>query len=74
MATTVESTVKTMPAFTEATLDAKVPDGPLTEKWEKHRFEMKLVNPANKRKFNVIVVGSGLGGASAAATMAETGL
>src|SRR6476469_5294393 len=54
-------------------LDSKVPSGPVTEKWDKHRFEMKLVNPANKRKFNVIVVGSGLAGASAAATLAELG-
>ena len=54
-------------------LDAKVPSGPLTEKWDKHRFEMKLVNPANKRRFSVIVVGSGLAGASAAATLSELG-
>jgi len=54
-------------------LDAKIPPGPLTEKWDKHRFEMKLINPANKRKFDVIVVGSGLAGASAAASMAELG-
>ena len=47
-------------------LDAKVPSGPIAEKWDKHRFEMKLVNPANKRKFTIIVVGSGLAGASAA--------
>ncbi len=54
-------------------LDAQVPAGPLAQKWDKHRFDMKLVNPANKRKFEVIVVGSGLAGASAAATMAELG-
>ena len=54
-------------------LDAKIPSGPLAEKWDKHRFEMKLVNPANKRKYHVIVVGSGLAGASAAATMSELG-
>src|SRR6195256_5650391 len=54
-------------------LDAKIPPGPLAQKWDKHRFEMKLVNPANKRKFDVIVVGSGLAGASAAASMAELG-
>src|SRR5512146_2793641 len=54
-------------------LDGKVPPGPLTTKWDKYRFDMKLVNPANKRKFDVIVVGSGLAGASAAATMAELG-
>ncbi len=54
-------------------LDSQVPGGPIEKAWDKHRFEMKLVNPANKRKFNVIVVGSGLAGASAAATMAELG-
>jgi succinate dehydrogenase / fumarate reductase flavoprotein subunit len=54
-------------------LDAKIPSGPLAQKWDKHRFDMKLVNPANKRKFDVIVVGSGLAGASAAASMAELG-
>jgi succinate dehydrogenase / fumarate reductase flavoprotein subunit len=54
-------------------LDSKIPSGPLAQKWEKHKFDMKLVNPANKRKFDVIVVGSGLAGASAAATMAELG-
>ena len=54
-------------------LDSKIPSGPIANKWEKHKFEMKLINPANKRKFDVIVVGSGLAGASAAATMAEMG-
>src|SRR3712207_4248412 len=54
-------------------LDAKIPSGPLADKWTKHRFEMKLVNPANKRKYKVLVVGTGLAGASAAATMAELG-
>src|SRR6201996_6326382 len=54
-------------------LDSKIPSGPIAQKWEKHKFDMKLVNPANKRKFDVIVVGSGLAGASAAATMAELG-
>ncbi|MEE8409213.1 MAG: fumarate reductase/succinate dehydrogenase flavoprotein subunit [Myxococcota bacterium] len=54
-------------------LDSKVPSGPIQEKWDKHRFAMKLVSPANKRKFDVIVVGTGLAGASAAATMAELG-
>ena len=54
-------------------LDPHIPDGPIAEKWERHLFEMKLVNPANKRKFEVIVVGSGLAGASAAATMGELG-
>lgn len=54
-------------------LDGKIPEGPVQEKWEKHKFNMKLVNPANKRKFNVIVVGTGLAGASASATLAELG-
>ena len=54
-------------------LDAKIPSGPIAQKWDKHRFDMKLVNPANKRKFDVIVVGSGLAGGSAAATLAELG-
>jgi succinate dehydrogenase / fumarate reductase flavoprotein subunit len=54
-------------------LDAKVPDGPLAEKWDHHRFKCKLVNPANKRKYDVIVVGAGLAGASASATLAELG-
>ena len=54
-------------------LDSKVPSGPLKEKWEKHRFHLKLVNPANKRKYEIIVVGTGLAGASAAASLAELG-
>ena len=54
-------------------LDSKIPEGPLAQKWEKHKFANKLVNPANKRKFDVIVVGTGLAGAAAAATMAELG-
>jgi succinate dehydrogenase / fumarate reductase flavoprotein subunit len=54
-------------------IDSKIPSGPLTSKWDQHKFDMKLVNPANKRKFDVIIVGSGLAGASAAATMAELG-
>jgi succinate dehydrogenase / fumarate reductase, flavoprotein subunit len=54
-------------------LDSKVPDGPIAEKWTKHKFDMKLVSPANKRKYEVLVVGSGLAGASAAATLAELG-
>jgi succinate dehydrogenase / fumarate reductase flavoprotein subunit len=54
-------------------LDGKVPAGSIAEKWERHQFELKLVNPANKRKFDIIVVGTGLGGGAAAATMAELG-
>jgi len=55
------------------TLDSKVPSGPLEKRWTQHKFDMKLVNPANKRKYSVIVVGSGLAGASASATLAELG-
>jgi succinate dehydrogenase / fumarate reductase, flavoprotein subunit len=54
-------------------LDAKIPEGPIESKWDNHRFEMKLVSPANKRKFSVIVVGTGLAGAAASATMGELG-
>jgi succinate dehydrogenase / fumarate reductase flavoprotein subunit len=54
-------------------LDAKIPAGPLPQKWDRHRFELKLVNPANKRKYDIIVVGTGLAGASASASLAELG-
>jgi succinate dehydrogenase / fumarate reductase flavoprotein subunit len=54
-------------------LDAKVPSGPIASKWDRHKFEMKLVNPSNKRKYTVIVVGTGLAGASAAASLGELG-
>ncbi len=54
-------------------LDSKIPSGPLAEKWEKHKFESKLINPANRRKYEIIVVGSGLAGASAAASLGEMG-
>ena len=54
-------------------LDSKIPEGPLSEKWDNHRFSSKLVNPANKRKYKIIVVGSGLAGGSAAATLGELG-
>jgi succinate dehydrogenase / fumarate reductase flavoprotein subunit len=54
-------------------LDSKTPAGPIQEKWDRHRFDLKLVNPANKRKYDVIVVGSGLAGASASAALAELG-
>ena len=56
-----------------ATLDSKVPNGPLAEKWSKHKNDIHLVNPANKRNIDVIVVGTGLAGASASATLAELG-
>ncbi|MCB0413158.1 MAG: FAD-binding protein, partial [Bdellovibrionales bacterium] len=54
-------------------LKSNEPSGDLSSRWEKHRFDLKRVNPANKRKFNVIVVGTGLAGSSAAATLAELG-
>ncbi|MCK6446235.1 MAG: fumarate reductase/succinate dehydrogenase flavoprotein subunit [Planctomycetes bacterium] len=62
--TTVEASSK---------LASKCPSGPLAERWSKHRFELKLVNPANRRKFHVLVVGTGLAGASAASSLAELG-
>lgn len=52
-------------------LDSKIPEGDIRDKWEKHKFNMKLVNPANKHKYHVICVGTGLAGASASASMAE---
>jgi succinate dehydrogenase / fumarate reductase flavoprotein subunit len=54
-------------------LDAKIPEGPIAEKWTRHKFNLKLVNPANKRKHTIIVVGTGLAGASATASLAEMG-
>ncbi len=54
-------------------LDAHIPSGPLAEKWDRHRFELKLVSPANKRKFTIVVVGTGLAGGAAAASLAELG-
>ncbi|HSL58923.1 MAG TPA: fumarate reductase/succinate dehydrogenase flavoprotein subunit [Acidimicrobiales bacterium] len=59
--------------MTTTRLDPKVPDGPIAEKWTNHKFSSKLVNPSNKRKYEIIVVGTGLAGASAAATLAELG-
>jgi succinate dehydrogenase / fumarate reductase flavoprotein subunit len=56
-----------------STLQAQIPDGPIEQKWDNHKFEIKLVNPANKRRFEIVVVGSGLAGASAAATLGELG-
>ncbi|MCB0214236.1 MAG: FAD-binding protein, partial [Anaerolineae bacterium] len=74
MTTTVKPTTKfDKIQFKEGTLNSNVPDGPIEQIWEKHIFDMKLVNPANKRKFTVIVVGSGLAGGSASATMGELG-
>src|SRR5690349_12249962 len=54
-------------------LDSKIPDGPIEQTWEKHRFEMKLVNPANRRRLTVLVVGSGLAGGGLAASLGEQG-
>ena len=56
-----------------AKLDSKIPAGNISEKWTNHKFNMKLVNPSNKRKFDIIVVGTGLAGASAAASLGELG-
>jgi succinate dehydrogenase / fumarate reductase flavoprotein subunit len=55
------------------TLDARIPSGPIEQKWDRHRFDMKLVNPANKRKYSIIVVGTGLAGGAASASLAELG-
>jgi succinate dehydrogenase / fumarate reductase flavoprotein subunit len=55
------------------TLDSKIPAGDLAKKWEKHKFDLKLVNPSNKRKYSVIVVGTGLAGGAAASSLAEQG-
>lgn len=65
--------VRSSVVYTDSRLDAKIPAGPIEQKWEKHKFDMKLVNPANRRKFTVIVVGTGLAGGAAAASMAEMG-
>ena len=54
-------------------IDSKIPTGPLAQKWERHKFESKLINPANRRKYEIIVVGSGLAGASAASSLGEMG-
>jgi succinate dehydrogenase / fumarate reductase flavoprotein subunit len=55
------------------TLDSKIPSGPIAEKWDKHKFDIRLINPANRRKYSIIVVGSGLAGGSASASLAELG-
>jgi len=59
--------------MTDPLLEAKIPPGPIAGKWDEHKFAVKLVNPANRRKFKIVVVGSGLAGASAAATLGELG-
>ena len=60
-------------AFDNDQLRSNAPSGPLETRWSRHRFEMKLVNPANRRKFTVIVVGTGLAGGAAAATLGDLG-
>ena len=62
-----------MPLDDNFQLDSKIPSGPLAEKWDQHKFDIKLVNPANKRKYEIIVIGTGLAGASASASLAELG-
>ena len=69
----MENDATTFYDVAQETLDGKIPPGPIEQKWEKYRFDMKLVNPTNKRKYTILVVGSGLAGASAAATLAELG-
>ena len=59
--------------MTDIKLDSKVPSGPLEDRWTKHKFDMKLVNPANRRKYTVIIVGTGLAGAAAAASLGQMG-
>ncbi len=66
-------TLTDTPGAGSSLLDARIPDGPIHEKWDNHRFSMKLVNPNNKRRFEIIIVGTGLAGASAAATLGELG-
>jgi len=73
MADTVDTQTSKAPEPAKTILDAKTPDGPIAEKWDKARFDMKLMSPANRRKFRIIVVGSGLAGGSAAATLGELG-
>ncbi len=73
MSVTTTQTLTEAPTFVEATLDGRVPSGPIQTLWERTKFEMKLVNPANRRKFKVIIVGSGLAGGAAAATLGEQG-
>ncbi|MDX1621282.1 MAG: FAD-binding protein, partial [Nitriliruptorales bacterium] len=65
--------VNTPPRVSSDRLDPKVPQAPIETMWEDHKFDMKLVNPNNKRKFKIIIVGTGLAGASAAATLGELG-
>lgn len=71
--TVVETTQAVKPTETPIIIDAKVPSGPLAEKWKNYKAHQKLVNPSNKRRLDIIVVGTGLAGASAAASLAELG-
>ena len=73
MSTVVDTNTAQSALATDPRLDSKIPDGPMAEKWDTYKSNMKLVNPNNKRKFKIIVVGTGLAGASAAATFAELG-
>src|SRR3984885_14957086 len=74
MTTEIKPDVTTLPLTDfQVALDAKIPAGPIEKKWDEAKFQLKLVNPANKRRYTVLVVGSGLAGASAAASMAELG-
>ncbi len=67
------TTVRPVTEYLDPKLNSKIPEGPIERKWERHKFEMKLVSPTNRRRYTIIVVGSGLAGASAAATLAEAG-
>ena len=67
------TTVRPATEYLDPKLNSKIPEGPIERKWERHKFEMKLVSPTNRRRYTIIVVGSGLAGASAAATLAEAG-
>src|SRR6266852_6876668 len=69
----VEARKLTLAPSAPSVLDARIPSGPIEQKWDQCRFEMKLVNPANRRKHTIIIVGSGLAGAAAAATLGEQG-
>ena len=73
MSVTTTQTMTEVPTFVEATLDGRVPSGPVQTLWERTKFEMTLVNPTNRRRFKVIIVGSGLAGGAAAATLGEQG-
>lgn len=73
MSVTTTQALTEVPTFVEAPLDGRVPSGPIETLWERTKFEMKLVSPSNRRKFKIIIVGSGLAGASAAATLGEQG-